>query len=64
MIGQMFNGPVAFPSFDMSGIEVALWGIVSLPVDLVLDAVFIPADLVGWAFGAEKHRGPPWDQKL
>lgn len=64
MIGQMFQERVVFPSFDMSGVEIALWGIVSLPVDLVLDAVFLPADLVGWAFGAEKHRGTPWNHKL
>ena len=62
MIGQMFNGPVAFGSFEMSGVEVALWGVVSLPVDLVVDAVFLPVDLVGWAFGARKHMGPPWPE--
>ena len=60
MIGHMFSERVALPSFDMSGVEVALLGVVSLPIDLVLDAVFLPVDLVGWAFGARRNMEPPW----
>lgn len=60
MVGQMFSGRVVFRSFDMSGVEVGLWGVVSLPVDLVLDAVLLPVDLVCWAFGARKDMDPPW----
>lgn len=60
MIGHMFSGRVALPSFDMSGVESALLGVVSLPIDLVLDTVLLPADLVGWAFGARRNMEPPW----
>lgn len=30
-------------------------GLLSLPFDLVVDVVLLPADLIGWAFGLEKH---------
>ena len=35
---------------------VALYGLISLPIDLVVDLVLLPADLVAWAFGQSKAR--------
>lgn len=61
MIAHLFGPRVQFPSFDMSGPEFALVGLLSLPFDLVFDVILLPADLVGWACTCEKTWGRGWD---
>jgi uncharacterized protein YceK len=35
-------------------LDVGVWGLLSLPLDIVIDAVLSPADLILWPFGVEK----------
>lgn len=38
----------------MPGPARLLVGLVSLPLDLVLDVLFLPGDLIAWSFGKYK----------
>ena len=50
LIGALFDSSVEKSTRDRD----AGAGLLSLPVDLAIDAVLLPIDLVAWIFGARK----------
>ena len=48
MVKEAFGRPV-----DHGG-GFALVGIISFPLDIVLDTILLPVDLIAWPFGFEK----------
>jgi uncharacterized protein YceK len=45
------------------GVIGIIVGVGSIPLDLVIDTVLLPADLIGWSFGLEKTwwpKGKSW----
>lgn len=62
---KVFGPTERLLDIDWSGPWLFTGGLVSLPVDLAIDVVALPFDLVAWAFGHEKNalwsqrRNPP-----
>lgn len=54
-ISKTFNQPEDFMGMTATGPLFLLWGLVSLPVDLVIDAILLPIDLGAWMLGAYKQ---------
>src|SRR5262245_33098786 len=59
MIASLFESKVDIGGADVPGWNLMLWGLFSLPVDLVADALASPVDAIAWAFGVKKKDDPP-----
>jgi hypothetical protein len=55
MISRCFEPKVQVGGADLPGYTLTLWGLFSLPVDLVIDTLALPVDLVAWACGNHKN---------
>ena len=54
-IGSVNSGRFVLGA-ELPGGEVFVGGLISLPLDLIVDAAFLPLDLISWCFGRKKHR--------
>lgn len=54
-ISRLAAGPVDLWGTRISGVTIAIVGLVSLPIDICVDVALLPADAVAWALGARKH---------
>lgn len=53
-LSKTFDAPQDFLGMKAPGSFFLFWGLVSLPFDLVVDAVALPLDVGGWIFGVHK----------
>lgn len=59
----VFGDGVDVLGTHLSGTTVTLWSLLSLPIDLVADAVLLPVDVIAWTTGASKDTLDPLGQR-
>lgn len=58
-IGEGLQENPRVPALLLNGPGLFVSGLLSLPIDLLLDSTMLPFDLVGWAMGGRKDWCPP-----
>lgn len=57
-ISRLFDRPREMWGMSASGPLFTFWGLLSLPIDLVVDTLASPLDCIAWANGVEKGYHP------